>query len=54
MDNIGRIWFGIEIPKTRKNPRGMFGGFLSSVFRDTGSSDEEPEAGGSMAALDLD
>ncbi|XP_026725321.1 Golgi to ER traffic protein 4 homolog [Trichoplusia ni] len=55
LDNIGRIWFGIEIPPDNKNPNSVFGGILKSIIGDADSSDEEGEyVGRNGAAPELD
>ncbi|CAG5059635.1 unnamed protein product [Parnassius apollo] len=41
LDNIGRIWFGIEIPHDTRNPNSVFGGLLKSIIGDLDSSDED-------------
>ncbi|XP_045497283.1 Golgi to ER traffic protein 4 homolog [Colias croceus] len=41
LDNIGRIWFGIERPQRNKNPNSMLGGLLKSMIGDVDSSDDE-------------
>lgn len=43
LDNIGRIWFGIEVPSDNRNRNSMFGGFLKSIIGDVDSSDEDAE-----------
>ncbi|CAB3224137.1 unnamed protein product [Arctia plantaginis] len=55
LDNIGRIWFGIEIPPDNKNPGSMFGGLLKTIIGDADSSDDDGDyIGRSAAAPDLD
>ncbi|XP_068631747.1 Golgi to ER traffic protein 4 homolog [Battus philenor] len=55
LDNIGRIWFNIEIPQNNKNPNSMFGGLLKSIIGDLDSSDDDGEVDGRNAsAPDLD
>ncbi|CAH2037554.1 unnamed protein product, partial [Iphiclides podalirius] len=41
LDNIGRIWFGIEIPQDTRNPNSMLNGLLKSIIGDLDSSDED-------------
>ncbi|CAG9138720.1 hypothetical protein JYU34_012656 [Plutella xylostella] len=53
LDNIGRIWFGLEVPQTNRNPNTMFGGLLKSIIGEDDSSDDE-EYAGNAAAPDLD
>ncbi|XP_063362084.1 Golgi to ER traffic protein 4 homolog [Cydia amplana] len=55
LDNIGRIWFGIEIPHDPKNANSMFGGLLKSIIGEAAdSSDEEEYMGHNTSAPDLD
>lgn len=55
LDNIGRIWFGIEMPPDPKNANSMFGGFLKSIIGDVDSSDEDGDIQARNAsAPDLD
>lgn len=55
LDNIGRIWFGIEIPPDNKNPHSVFGGLLKSIIGEADSSDEDGEyVGRNAAPPDLD
>lgn len=55
LDNIGRIWFGIEIPPDNKNPNSVFGGLLKSIIGEADSSDEDGDyVGRNAAAPDLD
>lgn len=43
LDNIGRIWFGIEVQQDTRNPTSVFGGLLKSIIGDADSSDEDGE-----------
>lgn len=55
LDNIGRVWFGIEIPQDTRNPNSVFGGLLKSIIGDADSSDDDGEPlGRSAPAPDLD
>ncbi|CAK1596095.1 unnamed protein product [Parnassius mnemosyne] len=55
LDNIGRIWFGIEIPHDTRNPNSVFGGLLKSIIGDLDSSDEDGDyTGRNTTAPDLD
>ncbi|XP_049868916.1 Golgi to ER traffic protein 4 homolog [Pectinophora gossypiella] len=55
LDNIGRIWFGIEIPQDNKNTGSLFGGLIKSIIGDAESSDDEGDyLGASASAPDLD
>ncbi|XP_028043990.1 Golgi to ER traffic protein 4 homolog isoform X4 [Bombyx mandarina] len=54
LDNIGRIWFGIEIPSENRNPNSMFGGLIKSIIGDIDSSDDDGESKTSATAPDLD
>ncbi|XP_059045334.1 Golgi to ER traffic protein 4 homolog [Achroia grisella] len=45
LDNIGRIWFGIEVPSAGRNSNSVFGGLIKSIIGDIDSSDEEGEYG---------
>ncbi|XP_026317716.1 Golgi to ER traffic protein 4 homolog [Hyposmocoma kahamanoa] len=54
LDNIGRIWFGIEIPQENKNSGSLIGGLLKSIIGEAESSDDEGDFGANCAAPDLD
>lgn len=54
LDNIGRIWFGIELPKENINHTSMLGGFLKSIISEVDSSDDDGDYGGNATAPDLD
>lgn len=55
LDNIGRIWFGIEIPPDNRNSNSLFGGLLKSIIGEADSSDEEGDyLDRNIAAPDLD
>lgn len=55
LDNIGRIWFGIELPHENNRPRvGLFGGLLKSIIGDADSSGDEGDRPGTSAGPELD
>ncbi|GBP89617.1 Golgi to ER traffic protein 4 homolog [Eumeta japonica] len=55
LDNIGRIWFGIEIPPDNRNRNNMFGGLLRSMIGEVESSDDDTDyTTESVAAPELD
>ncbi|CAH0397919.1 unnamed protein product [Chilo suppressalis] len=55
LDNIGRIWFGIEIPKDNRNANSLFGGLLKSIIGEVDSSDEDGDfTGQNISTPDLD
>lgn len=54
LDNIGRIWFGIEIPQETKNSGSLIGGLLKSIIGEAESSDDEGDLGANCSAPDLD
>ncbi|XP_013199883.1 Golgi to ER traffic protein 4 homolog [Amyelois transitella] len=54
LDNIGRIWFGIEVQPDTRNSSSVFGGLLRSIIGDADSSDEDGDFMGQSAAPDLD
>lgn len=54
LDNIGRIWFGIEIPQESKNSGSLIGGLLKSIIGEAESSDDEGDFGAQCSAPDLD
>lgn len=54
LDNIGRIWFGIEIQQDNKNPNSVFGGLLKSIIREADSSDDDGDYMATASAPDLD
>ncbi|KPJ08157.1 Golgi to ER traffic protein 4-like [Papilio machaon] len=43
LENIGRVWFGIDNRKNNKNQNSMFGGLLKTIIGDLDSSDDEGE-----------
>ncbi|KPJ02779.1 Golgi to ER traffic protein 4-like [Papilio xuthus] len=43
LENIGRVWFGIDNRKNNNNQNSMFGGLLKSIIGDLDSSDDEGE-----------
>lgn len=54
LDNIGRIWFGIEVPHNNKSSNSMFGGLLKSIIGEDESTDEEGDTLAAAPAPDLD
>lgn len=54
LDNIGRIWFGIEVPRISRTSNSMFSGLLKSIIGNEDSTDEEGEIMSSATAPDLD
>ncbi|XP_026751846.1 Golgi to ER traffic protein 4 homolog [Galleria mellonella] len=54
LDNIGRIWFGIEVQRKTRNPNSVFGGLLKSIIGDADSSDEDGEYEHNATVPDLD